>query len=847
MDDATMADVMTPAEAAACARAAGDPPFLLVAQDRARPVRRRDAPPKAWRDHPGDLQAGFVGDARPGECYPFQAVVWNPGPHPLRIVRVAAAVDGMRARCLNTDARPADDPFPADGIALAPGAVRALWVLAEVPGDASGERRGRVEVTCRDSDRGREHRRAVAVTLRVSGAPLPRGGTDDAHRLSRLRWLLPTDLGEGNTPTRGYAPVRRSGRTLTLAAVRLTLGDDGLPAGIDGLLDGGNVARADRPTPLLAAPARWVARTDSGPVALRPRGLRFERATPAAVRWSAVSEGGGITLTVDGHLAFDGRLVLKATVAADRTLRVRDLAWEAPLVAATARWAMGLGVRGGRRPDTHDFVWDTSRHQDRIWMGGVNVGAQWQFVGANYRRPLVNIYYGLHPLALPDSWGNGGRGGIGWRTERGVTTLRAFTGERTLTPEAPLSLEIRANLTPSRPLDTDRHWNLRISHGDPESMRRDARADGATVVNIHQGNELNPFINYPFHPEAIGELSAYVRAIHAQGLKAKVYYTTRELTKELPEFWALTHLDGAVIQPGPGPATRTLLHPNGPHPWLAENVRSDFIPAWANGLPGRFAGREDISVLTRPDGPWNAFYLNGLAYLLRVADIDGLYIDDTALDRETLQRARRMIETAKGDASIDLHSWNPYDDLDFRYTSAGLYLDLLPYVDRIWFGEGANYGQDPDAWLVQYAGIPYGLTGEMLEGGGNPWRGMVYGMTCRLYGGSDPRPLWRFFAQVGMTGTTLRGWWDPACPVSAGRDDLRASAFVKPGQAVVAVASWANGPVSARLALDPKRLGFVPRTLEAREIAGFQKAAVFAPGEAIPVAPGKGWLLIARP
>ncbi len=32
--------------------------------------------------------------------------------------------------------------------------------------------------------------------------------------------------------------------------------------------------------------------------------------------------------------------------------------------------------------------------------------------------------------------------------------------------------------------------------------------------------------------------------------------------------------------------------------------------------------------------------------------------------------------------------------------------------------------------------------------------------------------------------------------------------------------------------------------LTAPEIKGFQEAATFAPGNAIPVAPGKGWLLI---
>ena len=34
-------------------------------------------------------------------------------------------------------------------------------------------------------------------------------------------------------------------------------------------------------------------------------------------------------------------------------------------------------------------------------------------------------------------------------------------------------------------------------------------------------------------------------------------------------------------------------------------------------------------------------------------------------------------------------------------------------------------------WLLELAGIPFGLFGEMLQNGGNQWRGMLYGITCR--------------------------------------------------------------------------------------------------------------------
>ena len=56
-------------------------------------------------------------------------------------------------------------------------------------------------------------------------------------------------------------------------------------------------------------------------------------------------------------------------------------------------------------------------------------------------------------------------------------------------------------------------------------------------------------------------------------------------------------------------------------------------------------------------------------------------------------------------------------------------MEHFPYINSLWFGEGYDYDETPDYWLVEISGIPFGLYGEMLKGGGNPWRGMLYGMT----------------------------------------------------------------------------------------------------------------------
>jgi len=65
---------------------------------------------------------------------------------------------------------------------------------------------------------------------------------------------------------------------------------------------------------------------------------------------------------------------------------------------------------------------------------------------------------------------------------------------------------------------------------------------------------------------------------------------------------------------------------------------------------------------------------------------------------------------------------------------------------------------------------------------------------------------------------------------------------------MIALASWAKEPVDVRLAIDWKALGLDPAQarITAPGIDGFQDARTFGADEAIPVQPGKGWLLVVQ-
>jgi hypothetical protein len=134
----------------------------------------------------------------------------------------------------------------------------------------------------------------------------------------------------------------------------------------------------------------------------------------------------------------------------------------------------------------------------------------------------------------------------------------------------------------------------------------------------------------------------------------------------------------------------------------------------------------------------------------------------------------------------------------------------------------------------------------MLQGGGNPWRGMLIGMTSRLGWGGNPQPIWKIWDDFGIQEARMSGFWDPDCPARMDSEGVFATAYIKKGKTLVSVASWAPSARSTRLEFNWTTLGLEPSKsgLYAPPIRGFQPEAKFRPGEELPVAPGRGWLLL---
>lgn len=809
-------------------------PCWLFGEDRTLAVRNNIIPAH-WFAGGMPQHGRFSGAARPGEFYVFQVCLLA-GEQALPQVLPKLIMDDLPGAEVH--------PVTRNPLALKPGEVKPFWIGVQLPESAAaGEYHGTV----------RAGEAELKVTLKVAGAPLKDGGVGEAWRLARLKWL-DSAIGESESAvTAPFTPVTvdKAARTLGILGRRITLGESGIPAQYTSFFSESNTHILARGRDAFASPPRLECTLGGKLLNWTPGSLQFTHESPVGGEWRAESSAEGVTLTVTGRLEFDGNLQLKMALRGTHgAVKLDDVRFIVPWARGAVQYAMGLGMQGGKCPDALDWNWDVAKHQDAVWLGGVNLGLMLRFKGSNYERPLINAYYDFKPLRLPDSWGGGG---IGLERKNEAVTLRAWSGAHELAAAAPLDFNLDWYFTPFRPLDPARHFSDRYYHATQGSAVEDLAAlkqEGVNVLNIHHNRLCNPYINYPYNDDSIGALTGFVKQAHEAGLRVKLYYTTRELTQNLPEFFALKSLEGEVILPRRAGVGWPVTNSRGPHPWLAQHVGTDIVPAWKETLRyPQYKGRLDLAVITTPDSRWNNFYLEGLDYLVKQAGIDGLYIDDTALDRKSMQRARRILD-ADGNTGrrVDMHSWNHFNPLAKWTNSAIAFMELYPYYDRLWHGEGFNPNTPPEYWLVEMSGIPYGLMSEMLQGGGNPWRGMLFGMTQRWPWSGDPRALWKLMDAFGIVDSEFIGWWDGACPVRTGNAEIKASVYKKEGKTLIALASWARGRARVQLGIDWRALGLDPKKtkLWAPAVKGFQNEMVFDGEGPVPVAAGKGWLLIAE-
>lgn len=656
----------------------------------------------------------------------------------------------------------------------------------------------------------------------------------DESNLQRLSWLNST-IGIDHSAPNPFLPVSCSDKTVKISGREITLNDLGFPLELTSYFN--------KSAKICGKPARIL----SGGMTLSVGNEKFKNLTQKTsvfddeAIYSFANESENFVMNVNATVCCDGFIGYKVRLTGKNAVDVSDISLDLPIKRDSLKYFIGLGKEGGLFDGKIDWKWNENYDQDGFWAGDTNGGLKIRLKGENYTKPFVNIYYNHRKLRVPESWGNAGKGGIRFENNRFI----AYSGRRRVEKGETLVFDFDLLFTPLKEIDIKKQFSMRFFHKmfGPETWLGQAKEGGANIINVHHGNDLNPFINYPFAKEVY--LKNFASAAHDNGVKVKVYYTMRELTVNMPEFKAFRDFDYELISER-NKNVEVLSWQKGAEKWINENVGNDVIPAWRQPLKGRkYKGFYDSAVITEGQSRLCNFYAEGLNYLIEKTDIDGIYIDDVAYDRATMKRVRKILDKKSG-AYIDFHQWNHYADIAGKGNCANIYAELYPYVDKCWIGEGFDYDKPPEFWLTEISGIPFGVMSEMMDCG-NKYRGLLFGMTNRLgweTNESDPLDVWRIFDEYNLGESELVGWWDDRNEIVLSNPAIRASEYRIDGKRYVAIANFSSAEQETEIYIEGFEKDEGGCCFYAPRIERFQSEQTIRGG--VKFGGGKGLFLIAR-
>lgn len=748
---------------------------ILFTEDRAFPTKLTNTISSRWAKR--GPAAKFRGYASRNEYYVWQIGVWaaHEGLKSVKLefsdfVNGRHRIASEEVTCFNQEGVNWTGDSVFFTVDVPQDQVQALWCGIQVPEHAGkGIYKGTVKLSAEGVPA-----QEILVEIEVTGDVLDDHGDGDLWRHARLRWLN-SRIGMNDLPVKPYDPMTVDGNVIGATGKQVALSANGLPNAI-------TINKRE----VLAHPFVFVVELENkNEVVFDASNLSVEKNDEGLVSWRATSSQNGIDFTCTGAMEYDGYISFRIRVSTRSPTAVNDIKLVSPYTSYASAYFMGIGFKGGTRPQRHHWKWDGP--YDSFWMGNADAGLHMEYRGGAYHGPLLNDY----KPAPPAEWANNGNGMISLAeiSDKRVDVV-ASTGKDTLSAVAK-DFEFALLITPVKPVDEALQFSQRYYHANPTGFDK-AGEEGANIANIHHGQPLNPVINYPFTVR--DELTDFIDDQHGKNRKVKLYYTIRELTNHATEIYALKSLNGEIFETGVGFGS----------PWHMEHLIDGYRPAWYSDLPGEAS---DAALVLSGFSRWINYYLEGLRWMLQNYHIDGVYMDDVSFDRNVMKRMRKIMEEYRPGSLIDLHS-----NTGYSIGPANQYADFFPYVDRLWFGESFKYNEmSPDEWLVTFSGIPFGQMSEMLQDGGNRFLGMVYGTTGRhSYSRYSPAPVWKLWESFGIGDADMIGYWDERCPVQTDDADVKATAFVKNRDVLVAIGNFADEEKTIALMIDWAALGMDP-------------------------------------
>lgn len=645
--------------------------------------------------------------------------------------------------------------------------------------------------------------RIIHLNIKYTDEDIKNGGFNDLNKLSRLIWLNSNRF-INNEVIEPYMVPHIQDNNIKITGRDIRFGSNGLPDQVYYYFDEGINLTEEFQKKLFLAPLSF----DISDERIRYNGVTFSQ-DKGLVEIFSNGQSYNFEISVYGKLHYEGSIYYSVKVKALKDITVNNISLTAMLDGDCAKYMNGMSAVGSAAHSIKD-KWTDKKHRDCLYVGTVNAGMRIKWKAENYRKPLINTYYNNLPLILPEkTWDNHGKGNIIFNKTDNYGKIIAETGAFSMERDETRSFDFEIHFVPFKPIDYKKHYSVRYFHNDnlcdEYKDLREAAEQKLTHMVIHHGNELHPFINYPFIETS--RLKKLVDNAKLYNIGIKVYYTLREHSNHMAEVFAYKALDDEIILRKNGIGHSIA---GGRDKWLKEYFGDDIIPAWkVVYTKGKYKGNNDISFIVRPDSRLDNYYIEGLSWLVENIGIQGIYIDDTSMDRTTIERAKKVLGK---DRLIDMHMWNHETECAGDTSCMNLYTELFPFLDSLWIGEGFDVKKfSPDYLLTEVSGIPYGQTSQMLQNGGDYYIGMLYAMNNRYgWGYKNAKYIYSIWDNFGIADSEMRGYWHSKNPVKTGDNNIKATIYIKKTSALLCMYNFNNKDKKVKIDIDNDLLGFIP-------------------------------------
>lgn len=665
----------------------------------------------------------------------------------------------------------------------------------------------------------------VNINVDVKDTPVFNDCADGNSFAGRLKWLN-SRLMRDKSVAKGFEPVVLDGAEMRFTGKTVKFATNGLFENANSYFDLSNNITEEVQKTLFFRPMEFIVEGQKFKYA-RPRLETLENV--AAIYAEGKSEAFQIvTSAVIGYEgAFDYTVKLKANK--DAIVPSVNL----NMYFASHSLNAGLGLEGGAfRPVEWKF--NPAVNQDSMYIGDVNCGACVKLKANNYSRPLSGKNYALKPLVLPeDSWANYGAGTVSVYDSDEGAVFSANAGKFVVPKGAELTFRFEIRLTPFRPIRIKRQFAIRPYQPtfQSEGLLDDASERVCNYVNLISGGDFSPYTNNPFMNEKA--LKLFVSDAHNANIGVNLQYAPSPVSAHASDVDILRRLgDDVLIKTEDG---RELA------------ARKGFRGALHDGE------NPDVVFAATPDGRMDNYFVEGVNYLVKECGIDGIYLSDGNICRDTVERVRRIFDRKTGLAGIiDLGIVNDFKGERGLSSALNNCTEILPFVDKVYARKGFDFSRERDYLLTEVSGLPYGVTAEAVAGV-NPVLAILFGMTVRYSAIKETKDedtcfeLHRVLDEFGIGDAIMKGFWDDTNPMTADKKDVSITTYINDGKMLAAIYNFGDTKVEFDIGVNPRK-GFTStgKKFVLPSIKGLQKKKKYNLNSSLSLGKRSGMIIIIK-